>query len=54
MAEQPKKIECDAECGFMVRSHDEKELVEVALQHVKKIHNLAVNDEDMKAKIKPA
>lgn len=54
MTEQLKKIECDTECGFMVRSHDEKELVEIALQHVKKIHKMAVNEKDIKAKIKPA
>jgi predicted small metal-binding protein len=54
MAAQLKKRECDTECGFMVRSHDEKELVEVASQHVKKIHNMAVSEKDLKAKIKPA
>ena len=54
MAPELKKIECDAECGFMVRSHDEKELVEVATQHVKKIHKMAASEKDMRAKIKPA
>jgi predicted small metal-binding protein len=54
MAAELKKIECDTECGFMVRSHDEKELVEVVMQHAKKIHNMAVSEKDIKAKIKPA
>jgi hypothetical protein len=30
-----KKIECEPKCGFMVRSHDEKELVELAIKHAK-------------------
>ena len=29
MAEELKKVECDPTCGFMVRTHDEKELVEI-------------------------
>jgi predicted small metal-binding protein len=54
MTPELKKIECDSTCGFMVRSHDEKELVEIATQHVKKAHNMNVPEKDMKAKIKKA
>jgi predicted small metal-binding protein len=54
MAETLKKIECDATCGFMVRSHDEKELIDIAAQHVKKAHNMTVSEKDLKAMIKKA
>jgi predicted small metal-binding protein len=47
-----KKIECDPKCGFMVQSHEEKELVDVAKEHVKKYHNKTVTDEDVKKMIK--
>jgi predicted small metal-binding protein len=54
MAETLKKIECDSTCGFMVRSHDEKELIEIATQHAKKFHNMTVPEKDIKAMIKDA
>jgi len=54
MAEELKKIECDPMCGFMVRSHDEKELVEIAKEHVKKIHKMKASDKELKERIKPA
>lgn len=54
MAENYKKIECDPMCGFMVRSHDEKELIEVAKQHMEKVHKMKASDKDIKEKIKPA
>jgi predicted small metal-binding protein len=54
MSDTLKKIECDSTCGFMVRSHDEKELIEIATQHAKKSHNMTVAEKDIKAKIKDA
>lgn len=48
------KITCDPKCGFRVISHNEEELIEVAIQHMKKIHNTKLTDEDAKAKIEPA
>jgi len=49
-----KKIDCDPNCGFMVRGSDEKELTEVIIQHFKKTHNIALSEKDAKAKIEPA
>ena len=49
-----KKIECDPTCGFMVRSHDEKELVEIATRHAKNAHNMTVTEKDAKDKMKSA
>jgi predicted small metal-binding protein len=33
-----KVIACDPVCGFTVKSHDEKELVKIAMEHAKKFH----------------
>jgi len=54
MPQELKKIECDPKCGFMVRSHNEKELIQIAIQHVKNAHNLLLTEKDAKAKIEPA
>ncbi|HVP35467.1 MAG TPA: DUF1059 domain-containing protein [Terriglobales bacterium] len=54
MAENLKQIECDPMCGFMVRSHDEKEVIEIAKDHMKKIHKMKVSDKEIKEKIKSA
>jgi predicted small metal-binding protein len=50
-----KKIECDPKCGFMVTSHDEKEIIEIATQHAKKFHNLtAITEKDIRGMMKDA
>ena len=49
-----KKLECDPTCGFMVRSHDEKELVEIVREHAKKSHNLTVTEKDIREKMSAA
>jgi predicted small metal-binding protein len=54
MAKDLKKVECDPTCGFMVRSHDEKELVEIVTKHAKKAHNMTITEKDAKGMIKPA
>jgi predicted small metal-binding protein len=54
MAEQLKTVECDAPCNFMVRSHDEKEIIEIVKQHAKKMHDMTITDDDVKQKMKPA
>ena len=54
MATELKKIECDPMCGFMVRSHDEKELVEIVTRHAKNAHNMTMTEKDAKGRIKPA
>ena len=54
MAEKLKKIECEPKCGFMIRSHDEKELVEIATQHAIKAHGMKVTEKDAKAMMKDA
>jgi predicted small metal-binding protein len=49
MAEKLKKVECDPKCGFLVQSHDEKEIVEIAIQHAKKSHSMAITEKDVRA-----
>ena len=49
-----KQIECDPKCGFLVRSHDEKELITFGIEHAKKQHNMTVSEKDAKGMIKPA
>jgi len=54
MADTLNKLECDPQCGFMVRSHDIKELTDIALKHAKEAHKMDVTEADIKAMIKPA
>jgi len=52
MEEELKSISCDPMCGFMVKSHDEMELMEIARKHTKDKHDMDVSDEDLKSKMK--
>jgi predicted small metal-binding protein len=54
MATMLEKIECDPGCGFMVRSHDEKELIDLTKLHVKTQHNQEVTDDSLRGMIKVA
>jgi predicted small metal-binding protein len=54
MAEKLKTVECDPKCGFLVRSHDEKELLDVAIQHAKKAHSMVITEKDVKKMMKNA
>jgi len=47
-----KKVECDPKCGFMVRSHDEKEIIEIVTAHAKKSQQMVVTEKDIKAMMK--
>lgn len=49
-----KELACPPDCGFMVRSHDEKEIIEMARQHAKKIHKMDVTDKELKGMIRKA
>lgn len=51
MNQDLKQIQCDDMCGFMVRSHDEKEMLEIAKTHVKNVHKMTVTDTDLKARM---
>jgi predicted small metal-binding protein len=46
-----KQIQCEPPCGFTVKSHDEKELIEFVRQHAKKAHNLTISEKDVRGKM---
>ncbi len=47
-----KSFSCGPECGFTVKSHDEKELLSMAKMHLKKHHKMEPSDKELKAQIK--
>lgn len=54
VAEKLKKVECDPKCGFVIQSHDEKEIVDVTMQHSKKAHNMNITEKDVRGMMKDA
>jgi predicted small metal-binding protein len=52
MKEKMASITCDPSCGFMVRSHDEHEVVDFAKSHVKKAHKMNTSDAELKKMVK--
>lgn len=42
-----KKVECDPVCGFMVRSHDDKELSDIVMTHAKKAHKMNLTNKEI-------
>jgi predicted small metal-binding protein len=54
MAEALKKLECDPKCGFLVRSHDEKEVLRIALEHAKKFHNMTMTEKEAREMLEDA
>ena len=54
MMEKLKQLECDPKCGFLIRSHNEKEIVEIAIQHAKKAHSMTVTEKDARGMLKDA
>ena len=52
MAQNLEQIECDPACGFLVRSHDRKELFSLTKKHVKTQHGKNVSDSDLIGMIK--
>jgi predicted small metal-binding protein len=48
---QAVKVNCD--CGFMVGSHDEKEVADMSIMHVKAKHGKTISFADAKKLMKP-
>lgn len=46
-----KMVQCD--CGFMVQSHSENEIVKMALMHVRETHKQELSPRDARAMMKP-
>jgi predicted small metal-binding protein len=49
--EKVHRVSCEPECGFMVQSHDEKELIDIVKDHAKSQHKMKVSDSDVKMKM---
>jgi predicted small metal-binding protein len=47
-----KSASCDPSCGFMVRSHNEKEIVSIMKTHAKKMHKMDMTDQQVKDMMK--
>ena len=55
MVQNLKRIACDPVCGFLLQSHDEQEVLDLTMTHVKNAHpDMNVTEEDIKAKITDA
>lgn len=53
MDKKIKSISCAPECGFMVRSHEGNEVMDIAMRHVKKAHpKMKVTPDDLKSRMK--
>ncbi|MFN3480281.1 MAG: DUF1059 domain-containing protein [Thermodesulfovibrionales bacterium] len=52
MAEKLYSIECDPKCGFIIKSHDKEEVIEIAKRHGKEKHKMDITDKDIEAMIK--
>jgi predicted small metal-binding protein len=50
--ENMKQISCDPECGFMIRSHDETEVLGVAKKHIKEKHKMEATMDMLKSRMK--
>ena len=47
-----KSVSCDSPCGFMVRSHNEKELTSIVKAHAMKMHKMKLTDKQIKDMMK--
>jgi predicted small metal-binding protein len=54
MAGKLKKLECDPKCGFVIQSHDEKEVIDIAIKHAKKAHSMDVSEKEARGMMKDA
>ncbi len=54
MAGKLKKLECDPKCGFAIQSHDEKEVIDIAIKHAKKAHGMDVSEKEARGMMKDA
>ena len=52
MKKKIARIVCDPACGFMVQSHDTKEVKKFAGAHAKEMHNMKFTDKDFDSMVK--
>lgn len=51
-AKAVKMVSCEPECGFMVKSKDEKEVTGIVMEHAKRAHGKSVGEADVKKMMK--
>lgn len=50
-----KRMECEPNCGFMVQSHDEKEVLRMGEEHARIIHHdTSMTEEKLRGMMKDA
>lgn len=47
-----KTVSCAPECGFMVSSHDEQEVIDIVKAHAKQKHEKEMTDDQVREMIK--
>ncbi len=47
-------VKCDPMCGFMVQSHDQKELINMVKDHTKNSHQMNISDSEVRERMMPA
>lgn len=47
-----KSVSCNPDCGFMCRSHDEKELSAIVIDHAHNAHGKTIAEKDVKSMMK--
>ena len=52
MSKDLKEVQCDPSCGFMMRSRDEKELIDATIKHAQKMHSKKVTAKEVRSMMK--
>ena len=47
-----KSVSCDVTCGFVCKSHNDKELISIVKTHAKKMHKMELTDAKVKEMMK--
>ena len=52
MAQQLYQVECDPACGFLVRNHNETEIVPIVIAHCLNTHNKVLSADEARKSVK--
>jgi predicted small metal-binding protein len=47
-----KSVSCTPDCGFMVRSHDDSEIIQIVTDHSRKAHNKTITEKEVRGLMK--
>lgn len=54
MARDMYQVECEPECGFMIRSHDRDEIADMTMRHANERHQEQFTRQDVEPMIERA